>query len=150
MLPIIPCLDFRGYVVCFFRIFIYLPKHYCSCNYPKWLYLTFFYFIIDDDELAGCTVIEEDICLNCVTILKLLLSFQAQQTVLGPSSTTSDSPKVTFPAYTQPSSTPSVVASSSTVAKPPATVTSKPATLTTLSATSKLMHPDEDISLVSA
>uniref|UniRef100_A0A672QNJ1 BUB3-interacting and GLEBS motif-containing protein ZNF207-like n=1 Tax=Sinocyclocheilus grahami TaxID=75366 RepID=A0A672QNJ1_SINGR len=53
----------------------------------------------------------------------------------------------TFPAYTQPSSTPSVAASSSTVAKPPATVTSKPATLTTLSATSKLMHPDEDISL---
>uniref|UniRef100_A0A9J8AM19 Zinc finger protein 207, b n=2 Tax=Cyprinus carpio TaxID=7962 RepID=A0A9J8AM19_CYPCA len=65
----------------------------------------------------------------------------------GPSSTTSDSPKVTFPAYTQPSSTPPVAASSSTVAKPPATVTSKPATLTTLSATSKLMHPDEDISL---
>lgn len=74
---------------------------------------------------------------------------QAQQTVSGPSSTTSDSPKVTFPAYTQPSSAPSVAASSSTVAKPPATVTSKPATLTTLSATSKLMHPDEDISLVS-
>uniref|UniRef100_A0A672QNE1 BUB3-interacting and GLEBS motif-containing protein ZNF207-like n=1 Tax=Sinocyclocheilus grahami TaxID=75366 RepID=A0A672QNE1_SINGR len=74
-------------------------------------------------------------------------SAQAQQTVSGPSSTTSDSPKVTFPAYTQPSSTPSVAASSSTVAKPPATVTSKPATLTTLSATSKLMHPDEDISL---
>ncbi|XP_067315602.1 BUB3-interacting and GLEBS motif-containing protein ZNF207b isoform X2 [Pseudorasbora parva] len=72
---------------------------------------------------------------------------QAQQTVSGPSSTTSDSPKVTFPAYTQPSSTPSVAASPSTVAKPPATVTSKPATLTTLSATSKLMHPDEDISL---
>ncbi|KTF73375.1 hypothetical protein cypCar_00046784, partial [Cyprinus carpio] len=72
---------------------------------------------------------------------------QAQQTVSGPSSTTSDSPKVTFPAYTQPSSAPSVAASSSTVAKPPATVTSKPATLTTLSATSKLMHPDEDISL---
>uniref|UniRef100_A0A8C1XW34 Zinc finger protein 207, b n=1 Tax=Cyprinus carpio TaxID=7962 RepID=A0A8C1XW34_CYPCA len=72
---------------------------------------------------------------------------QAQQTVSGPSSTTSDSPKVTFPAYTQPSSTPPVAASSSTVAKPPATVTSKPATLTTLSATSKLMHPDEDISL---
>ncbi|KAG1973102.1 BUB3-interacting and GLEBS motif-containing protein ZNF207 [Pimephales promelas] len=75
---------------------------------------------------------------------------QAQQTVSGPSSNSSDSPKVTFPAYTQPSSTPSVAVSSSTVAKPPATVTSKPATLTTLSATSKLMHPDEDISLVSA
>ncbi|XP_077055138.1 BUB3-interacting and GLEBS motif-containing protein ZNF207b isoform X2 [Siphateles boraxobius] len=72
---------------------------------------------------------------------------QAQQTVSGPSSNTSDSPKVTFPAYTQPSSTPSVAVSPSTVAKPPATVTSKPATLTTLSATSKLMHPDEDISL---
>ncbi|XP_051568055.1 BUB3-interacting and GLEBS motif-containing protein ZNF207-like isoform X1 [Myxocyprinus asiaticus] len=74
-------------------------------------------------------------------------STQAQQTVSGPSSTTSDPPKVTFPAYTQPSSTPSAAAPSSTVAKPPATVTSKPATLTTLSATSKLMHPDEDISL---
>ncbi|KAG1973099.1 BUB3-interacting and GLEBS motif-containing protein ZNF207-like isoform X1 [Pimephales promelas] len=76
-----------------------------------------------------------------------LSSAQAQQTVSGPSSNSSDSPKVTFPAYTQPSSTPSVAVSSSTVAKPPATVTSKPATLTTLSATSKLMHPDEDISL---
>ncbi|XP_043096921.1 BUB3-interacting and GLEBS motif-containing protein ZNF207b isoform X1 [Puntigrus tetrazona] len=74
-------------------------------------------------------------------------SAQAQQTVSGAPSAPSDSPKVTFPAYTQPSSTPSVAASSSTVAKPPATVTSKPATLTTLSATSKLMHPDEDISL---
>ncbi|XP_051997424.1 BUB3-interacting and GLEBS motif-containing protein ZNF207b isoform X2 [Xyrauchen texanus] len=70
---------------------------------------------------------------------------QAQQTVSGPSSTTSDPPKVTFPAYTQPSSSPSDAAPY--VAKPPATVTSKPATLTTLSATSKLMHPDEDISL---
>ncbi len=106
--------------------------------------------IIDDDDLAVCTVIGENICLNCKHVLKLLLSFQAQQTLSGPSSTTSDSPKVTFPAYTQPPSTPSVAASSSTVAKPPATVTSKPATLTTLSATSKLMHPDEDISLVSA
>uniref|UniRef100_A0A673N504 BUB3-interacting and GLEBS motif-containing protein ZNF207-like n=1 Tax=Sinocyclocheilus rhinocerous TaxID=307959 RepID=A0A673N504_9TELE len=72
---------------------------------------------------------------------------QAQQTVLGLSSTTSDSPKVTFPAYTQPSSTPSVAASSSTVAKPPATVTSKPAILTTLIAAIVLLHPDEDISL---
>uniref|UniRef100_A0A8C6T501 Zinc finger protein 207, a n=1 Tax=Neogobius melanostomus TaxID=47308 RepID=A0A8C6T501_9GOBI len=49
---------------------------------------------------------------------------------------TTDPPKATFPAYTH-----------STVAKPPATVTSKPATLTTTSATSKLIHPDEDISL---
>ncbi|KAJ3600214.1 hypothetical protein NHX12_031200, partial [Muraenolepis orangiensis] len=33
--------------------------------------------------------------------------------------------------------------------KPPSAVTSKPATLTTTTATSKLIHPDEDISLVS-
>ncbi|XP_061839710.1 BUB3-interacting and GLEBS motif-containing protein ZNF207b isoform X4 [Nerophis lumbriciformis] len=63
----------------------------------------------------------------------------------------SDPPKATFPAYTQPSvsssSTSSSNPSSSTVAKPPATVSTKPATLTTSSATSKLIHPDEDISL---
>lgn len=67
----------------------------------------------------------------------------------------SDTPKATFPAYTQSSVSSSSSASvssnpsSSTVAKPPATVTNKPATLTTTSATSKLIHPDEDISLVS-
>ncbi|XP_031728144.1 BUB3-interacting and GLEBS motif-containing protein ZNF207-like isoform X1 [Anarrhichthys ocellatus] len=60
----------------------------------------------------------------------------------------SDPSKPTFPAYTQ--ATVAVVspnAGSSTVSKPPSTVTSKPATLTTSSATSKLIHPDEDISL---
>ncbi|XP_032418749.1 BUB3-interacting and GLEBS motif-containing protein ZNF207-like isoform X2 [Xiphophorus hellerii] len=65
--------------------------------------------------------------------------------------TSSEPPKATFPAYTQPSVSSSTSSSSnpssSTVAKPPATVTSKPATLTTTSATSKLIHPDEDISL---
>ncbi|KAM8723858.1 BUB3-interacting and GLEBS motif-containing protein ZNF207-like isoform 2-T4 [Acanthopagrus schlegelii] len=77
---------------------------------------------------------------------------QSQQTVSGsphpPSSTSSDPSKPTFPAYTQ--ATVAVVSpnsGSSTVSKPPSTVTSKPATLTTSSATSKLIHPDEDISL---
>ncbi|XP_054634821.1 BUB3-interacting and GLEBS motif-containing protein ZNF207b isoform X1 [Dunckerocampus dactyliophorus] len=84
---------------------------------------------------------------------------QAQQSASGaPASNSlstaasSDPPKATFPAYTQPSvssssSTSSSNPSSSTVAKPPATVTTKAATLTTSSATSKLIHPDEDISL---
>ncbi|XP_017548574.1 BUB3-interacting and GLEBS motif-containing protein ZNF207b [Pygocentrus nattereri] len=73
---------------------------------------------------------------------------QAQQTVSGPPSTSAEPPKPTFPAYTQPSATSSPAGpASSTVAKPPATVSSKPATLSTSSATSKLMHPDEDISL---
>ncbi|XP_053713339.1 BUB3-interacting and GLEBS motif-containing protein ZNF207-like isoform X1 [Synchiropus splendidus] len=81
---------------------------------------------------------------------------QAQQSTAGAAATNSfttpaasDAPKATFPAYTQPSvsSSASSNPSSSTVAKPPATVTSKPATLTTTSATSKLIHPDEDISL---
>ncbi|KAM4584871.1 BUB3-interacting and GLEBS motif-containing protein ZNF207b [Odontesthes bonariensis] len=84
---------------------------------------------------------------------------QAQQSTSGVAATnslstgaSSEPPKATFPAYTQPSvssssSTSSSNPSSSTVAKPPATVTSKPATLTTTSATSKLIHPDEDISL---
>ncbi|MFT7804102.1 BUB3-interacting and GLEBS motif-containing protein ZNF207-like isoform X1 [Arapaima gigas] len=81
---------------------------------------------------------------------------QAQQAVTGPvgadfkplntPATTSDPPKATFPAYTQ-STASTTNPSSSTVSKPPATVTSKPATLTTTSATSKLIHPDEDISL---
>nr|XP_057925399.1 BUB3-interacting and GLEBS motif-containing protein ZNF207b isoform X1 [Doryrhamphus excisus]XP_057925400.1 BUB3-interacting and GLEBS motif-containing protein ZNF207b isoform X1 [Doryrhamphus excisus]XP_057925402.1 BUB3-interacting and GLEBS motif-containing protein ZNF207b isoform X1 [Doryrhamphus excisus] len=84
---------------------------------------------------------------------------QAQQSASGVAASnshstavSSDPPKATFPAYTQPSvssssSTSSSNPSSSTVAKPPATVTTKPATLTTSSATSKLIHPDEDISL---
>ncbi|XP_064819812.1 BUB3-interacting and GLEBS motif-containing protein ZNF207-like isoform X2 [Oncorhynchus masou masou] len=78
---------------------------------------------------------------------------QAQQSASGAvphsaPSTSSDPPKATFPAYTQSSaSSSSSNPSSNTVAKPPATVTSKPATLTTMSATSKLIHPDEDISL---
>lgn len=86
---------------------------------------------------------------------------QAQQSTSGAAASnshstaaSSDPPKATFPAYTQPSvssssSTSSSNPSSSTVAKPPATVATKPATLTTTSATSKLIHPDEDISLVS-
>ncbi|XP_039680738.1 BUB3-interacting and GLEBS motif-containing protein ZNF207-like isoform X1 [Perca fluviatilis] len=65
-----------------------------------------------------------------------------------PSSTSSDPSKPTFPAYTQATvAVASTNAGSSTVSKPPSTVTSKPATLTTSSATSKLIHPDEDISL---
>uniref|UniRef100_A0A8C1SUA4 Zinc finger protein 207, a n=1 Tax=Cyprinus carpio TaxID=7962 RepID=A0A8C1SUA4_CYPCA len=58
----------------------------------------------------------------------------------------SAAPKPTFPAYTQ-SSAAAAANTSSTVAKPGTPVTSKPATLTTTSATSKLIHPDEDISL---
>ncbi|XP_070837414.1 BUB3-interacting and GLEBS motif-containing protein ZNF207-like isoform X2 [Chaetodon trifascialis] len=77
---------------------------------------------------------------------------QSQQTVTGsphpPPSTSSDPSKPTFPAYTQATvAVASPNAGSSTVSKPPSTVTSKPATLTTSSATSKLIHPDEDISL---
>lgn len=76
---------------------------------------------------------------------------QVQQAVAGAATSSSAppsvAPKATFPAYTQSSSSPAN--SSSTVAKPGIPVTSKPATLTTTSATSKLIHPDEDISLVS-
>ncbi|XP_056143869.1 BUB3-interacting and GLEBS motif-containing protein ZNF207-like isoform X1 [Lampris incognitus] len=77
---------------------------------------------------------------------------QSQQTVSGTPhptpSTSSDPAKPTFPAYTQATvSVASPNASSTTVSKPPSTVTSKPATLTISSATSKLIHPDEDISL---
>ncbi|XP_076026438.1 BUB3-interacting and GLEBS motif-containing protein ZNF207b isoform X1 [Genypterus blacodes] len=85
---------------------------------------------------------------------------QAQQSVPGTAVSNShstaastDPPKATFPAYTQPSVSSSSSCSSSSnpsssiVAKPPATVATKPATLTTTSATSKLIHPDEDISL---
>ncbi|KAI5613774.1 BUB3-interacting and GLEBS motif-containing protein ZNF207, partial [Silurus asotus] len=77
---------------------------------------------------------------------------QAQQPVL----TSADTPKATFPAYTQPamssSSTSSTSSSSgpasSTAAKPnPPAVSAKPALVSSSSATSKLMHPDEDISL---
>ncbi|KAM7386751.1 hypothetical protein PAMA_009395 [Pampus argenteus] len=65
-----------------------------------------------------------------------------------PPSTSSDPSKPTFPAYTQATAAmTSPNTGSSTVSKPPSTVTSKPATLTTSSATSKLIHPDEDISL---
>ncbi|KAG5853798.1 hypothetical protein ANANG_G00030250 [Anguilla anguilla] len=81
---------------------------------------------------------------------------QAQQAVSGPvgtdfkplsaPATSSETPKATFPAYTQATAS-TTNPSSSTVSKPPATVTSKPPTLTTTSATSKLIHPDEDISL---
>uniref|UniRef100_A0A3B3RS79 Zinc finger protein 207 n=1 Tax=Paramormyrops kingsleyae TaxID=1676925 RepID=A0A3B3RS79_9TELE len=81
---------------------------------------------------------------------------QAQPAVSGPvgadfkplstTAASSDAPKATFPAYTQ-STASTTNPCSSTVSKPPATVTSKPATLTTTSATSKLIHPDEDISL---
>ncbi|XP_029291059.1 BUB3-interacting and GLEBS motif-containing protein ZNF207b isoform X1 [Cottoperca gobio] len=81
---------------------------------------------------------------------------QAQQSTSGVAAShstaaSSDPPKATFPAYTLPSvsscSSTSSNPSSGTVAKPPATVATKPATLTTTSATSKLIHPDEDISL---
>ncbi|XP_028268419.1 BUB3-interacting and GLEBS motif-containing protein ZNF207-like isoform X2 [Parambassis ranga] len=77
---------------------------------------------------------------------------QSQQTVPGlphtPPSTSSDPSKATFPAYTQTSTAvASPSADSSMVSKPPSTVSSKPATLMTSSATSKLIHPDEDISL---
>ncbi|KAM9457071.1 BUB3-interacting and GLEBS motif-containing protein ZNF207a isoform 1-T4 [Clarias gariepinus] len=74
---------------------------------------------------------------------------QAQQGVpgaaVGLSASSSAAPKATFPAYSQPA--PSSASAGSTVAKPATPVTSKPATLTTTSATSKLIHPDEDISL---
>ncbi|XP_056607942.1 BUB3-interacting and GLEBS motif-containing protein ZNF207a isoform X1 [Triplophysa dalaica] len=74
---------------------------------------------------------------------------QVQQSVAGAATSSSAPPSIaqkpTFPAYTQPPSSPANI--SSTVAKPGTPVTSKPATLTTTSATSKLIHPDEDISL---
>lgn len=60
--------------------------------------------------------------------------------------TTSEPPKPTFPAYTQ-STMSTTNTTNSTAAKPAASITSKPATLSTTSATSKLIHPDEDISL---
>lgn len=62
--------------------------------------------------------------------------------------TTTEPPKPTFPAYTQ-STASTTSTTNSTAAKPATSITSKPATLTTTSATSKLIHPDEDISLVS-
>ncbi|XP_028674699.1 BUB3-interacting and GLEBS motif-containing protein ZNF207b isoform X1 [Erpetoichthys calabaricus] len=65
---------------------------------------------------------------------------------LSTPATSAEPPKPTFPAYTQ-STASTTNATNSTVTKPSATVTSKPATLTTASATSKLIHPDEDISL---
>ncbi|XP_041634405.1 BUB3-interacting and GLEBS motif-containing protein ZNF207-like isoform X2 [Cheilinus undulatus] len=73
---------------------------------------------------------------------------QSQLSPHPPHSTSSDPSKPTFPAYTQATiAVSSPNAGSSTLSKPPSTVTSKPATLTTSSATSKLIHPDEDISL---
>uniref|UniRef100_H3B9D1 Zinc finger protein 207 n=1 Tax=Latimeria chalumnae TaxID=7897 RepID=H3B9D1_LATCH len=60
--------------------------------------------------------------------------------------TTAEPPKPTFPAYT-PSTASTTSTTNSTAAKPAVPVSSKPATLTTNSATSKLIHPDEDISL---
>uniref|UniRef100_A0A8C5R3N9 Zinc finger protein 207 n=1 Tax=Leptobrachium leishanense TaxID=445787 RepID=A0A8C5R3N9_9ANUR len=60
--------------------------------------------------------------------------------------TSAEPPKATFPAYTQ-STMATTSTTNSTAAKSPASITSKPATLTTTSATSKLIHPDEDISL---
>uniref|UniRef100_A0A3Q0R7F8 Zinc finger protein 207, b n=1 Tax=Amphilophus citrinellus TaxID=61819 RepID=A0A3Q0R7F8_AMPCI len=108
-------------------------------------------FVINLRSWDSTTPVKGAVYLYCVFA-------QAQQTVSGVAASSSlstaastDPPKATFPAYTQPSvsssSTSSSNPSSSTVAKPPATVTSKPATLTTTSATSKLIHPDEDISL---
>ncbi|KAJ8264076.1 hypothetical protein GJAV_G00144820 [Gymnothorax javanicus] len=80
---------------------------------------------------------------------------QAQQPVSGPVGadfkpvgtpvTSSEPPKATFPAYTQATVPSSTTPSGSTVSKPP--VTSKQPALTTTSATSKLIHPDEDVSL---
>lgn len=75
---------------------------------------------------------------------------QSQQTAAPhpPPSTSSNPSKATFPAYTQaPAHVTSPTTGGSTVSKPATTVTSKPATLTTSSATSKLIHPDEDVSL---
>ncbi|KAM8947422.1 BUB3-interacting and GLEBS motif-containing protein ZNF207 isoform 2-T2 [Pelodytes ibericus] len=82
---------------------------------------------------------------------------QAQAAVAGPVGTdfkplnnapvtTTEPPKPTFPAYTQ-STMSTTSTTNSTAAKSSASITSKPATLTTTSATSKLIHPDEDISL---
>ncbi|XP_053309077.1 BUB3-interacting and GLEBS motif-containing protein ZNF207 isoform X2 [Spea bombifrons] len=81
---------------------------------------------------------------------------QAQTSMVGPVGTDfkplnsmpvtgTDPPKPTFPAYTQ--STMSTTSTTNSTAAKPASITSKPATLTTTSATSKLIHPDEDISL---
>ncbi|CAL8272184.1 unnamed protein product [Lota lota] len=78
---------------------------------------------------------------------------QSQQTVPGSAhptpSTSSESSKPTFPAYIQAagSELASPSAGSTGALKPSSNVTSKPATLTTSTATSKLIHPDEDISL---
>ncbi|XP_059521364.1 BUB3-interacting and GLEBS motif-containing protein ZNF207-like [Myotis daubentonii] len=82
---------------------------------------------------------------------------QPQATVQGPvgtdfkplsstPATTTEPPKPTFPAYTQ-STASTTSTTNSTAAKPAASITNKSATLTTTSATSKLIYPDEDISL---
>lgn len=89
----------------------------------------------------------------------VLFPFQAPAAVAGPVGTdfrplnnapvtSSEPPKPTFPAYTQ-STMSTTSTTNSSAAKPAPSITSKPATLTTTSATSKLIHPDEDISLVS-
>lgn len=91
-------------------------------------------------------------CVESVNVFQLVLvSLQVQPAVSGiaaSSSAPSAAPKPTFPAYTQSAAT-AAPSTSNTVTKPGTPVTSKPATLTTNSATSKLIHPDEDISLVS-
>lgn len=95
----------------------------------------------------GCVKVMAPPCVSYV---------QAQQ----PAASNADPPKATFPAYTQaPSSSSSCTSSSSSssgsasstaaIPNPPA-VSAKPAAISSSSATSKLMHPDEDISLVSA
>ncbi|XP_018091035.1 BUB3-interacting and GLEBS motif-containing protein ZNF207-like isoform X1 [Xenopus laevis] len=82
---------------------------------------------------------------------------QAQAAIAGPvgtdfkplnnvPATSAEPPKPTFPAYTQ-STMSTTSTTNSTASKPSTSITSKPATLTTTSATSKLVHPDEDISL---
>jgi len=109
-------------------------------------------------EGAPYKLCSQSLCARCWPCL--LSPHQAQQsaTVSAPSHSapSTEPPKATFPAYTQPPTSSSSSSSSSSNlssgggAKPPVPVTSKPATLTTTSATSKLIHPDEDISLVSS
>ncbi|KAJ4932591.1 hypothetical protein JOQ06_011009, partial [Pogonophryne albipinna] len=86
------------------------------------------------------------VCLLHCDTLQLYTWHSQQSGSLHPPSSSSDPSKPTFPAYTQ---IPVAVVSpgSSTFSKPPSTVTSKPATLSPSSATSKLIHPDEDVSL---
>ncbi|XP_050996995.1 BUB3-interacting and GLEBS motif-containing protein ZNF207-like [Acomys russatus] len=82
---------------------------------------------------------------------------QAQAAAQGPAgtgfkllnstlATTTDPPEPTFPAYTQATAS-TTNTTNSIAAKPAASITSKPLIVTTTSASSKLIHPDEDISL---